>query len=307
MKFTIPLLLLAIRFSYPSHLNDSSQLNDYKIAQVVRTAVREADSTLLATSSFAVWRDYLKIVATRLKLQLQPLLLIKFDEDAAFRNQLKAIVEWERWQKKETDHFIYYYRWDQPPPEIILGVQDAHLNEIVKLFKIEVKEKIPFRYDLTLGSTIVYPYEDLRGGLVSPLPFDLQKGALAIFNFINPQPAVLLEPLATIYGSYFQNPSTSKAFYEKCLAETRRKGYIPMVEILERQRVDRPENQERFSAYAFVYTLDQQFGPQRIAKFLAGIARDDPSEGFEKLFAETFETNLVDFEDKLRGAAVTKL
>ncbi|MFQ5754287.1 MAG: hypothetical protein ACE5HI_20055 [bacterium] len=301
MKTLTILSLIAIWNAFIPHHNNSSQLNDYKIAYTVRKAVRAADSTLLKSKSFNIWRDYLKIAAMDLKLQLQPLVLIKFDEDMGFRNQLKTIIQWEsQWQKRETEHFIYYYRWDQPPPEIILEVQDAHFNEIAKLFQIEAKEKIPFRYDLTVDSSTVYPYEDLRGGIVSSNPLDLYNGTKAIFYFVNTEPKCILEPLSIIYGSYYQNPSTSQAYYEKCTREIKKLGYISAENLYIQPMLAHTASQEWFSAYAFVYELNQQFGPQKIAQFVNQVSKEMPQDKFQMTFKAVFGESLSAFESKLK-------
>ena len=297
-------LAFVISYAQPLHSNDSSLVSDYEIAFVVREAVRAADSTLLNTPAFGAWRDYLKVAATNLRLPVQPLLLIKFDGDRSFRSQLKRIIEWEKkWRKKETEHFIYYYRWDQPPPEIILDVQDAHFNEIVRIFDIDVEEKIPFRYDLTIDAAKTYPYEDLRGGIVSPQPFDLYNGALSILNFINPSHPCFSEPLARIYGSYFQNPSTAKAFYDKCSGEVRQHGYTSAINLLEAELVRSLSGIEKSSAYLFVFDLVGEFGPQEISRFLSTLRKDMSSVRFEAKFEEVFAISLHAFESKYRPSA----
>ncbi len=281
----------------PPLASSTDQINERKMARAVRQAVRDADSTLLHASTLAPWREYLKIVALNLQADLQPLVLIKFDEDVSFRNQLKTLIEWERqWQKKETEHFIYYYRWDQPPPEFILEVQDAHFNEIAKLFHIEAEEKIPYRYDLTVEEGEVYPFEDLRGGIVSAQPFDLQKGVLAILYFINSEPASILRPLSRIYGDYYQNRSTSAAYYEMCMDEIQKNGYISADKIYRNRDFEKFSDQEWYSSYAFVYTINQEYGPEKIAQFLARVNASTETAQFHKAFEETFGVGLTEFE-----------
>jgi hypothetical protein len=301
----ISIFILAISAYFQNNQPDLS--DELKITRAVRLAVREADSTLLHAPKLTPWRNYLKIAALNLDEHLQPLVLIKFDEDISFRNQLKTIIEWEaNWKKKETEHYIYYYRWDQPPPEIILEVQDAHFNEIANKFQIEAPEKIPYRYDLNVEESKVYPYEDLRGGIVSPQPFDLQKGALAIFYLINSEPPFLLEPLARIYGSYYQNPSTARAYYVMCLNEIRKNGYIPAETLFPKDSFDSSPTQEWYSSYAFVYDLDQEFGPAKIAQFLARVNSRMAVGEFELAFEETFGIGLPEYESRFKvgGAAV---
>lgn len=297
MRTLIVYLLIGIFVYFPSELRISERINELKIAQAIRKAVRDADTTLLHSPTLGPWREYLKIAALDLDPNLQPLVLIKFDEDISFRNHLKAIIGWERgWLKRETEHFIYYYRWDQPPPEIVLKVQDAHFNEIVRLFQIEALEKIPYRYDLTADEGQVFPFEDLRGGIVSPQPFDLQKGALAIFYFINTEPPFLLEPLAHIYGNYFQNPSTSVAYYEMCMSEIEKHGYVSASKLYPKRNFNDFLDQDWHSSYAFVYTMDQKFGPAKIAQFLARINCNMAAEQFQEAFEEIFGTSLIEFE-----------
>ncbi|MCG8603781.1 hypothetical protein MJD09_02130 [bacterium] len=291
-------------FTYPLYSNDSVDVSDYKIAVVVREAVRAADSNLLNASSLAAWRDHLKVAATNLQLPMQPLMLIKFDEDAKFRNQLKTIIEWEKqWRKNETEYFIYYYRWDQPPPEIIVHVQDAHHNAIARLFQVKVEEKIPFRYDLLVEENTVYPFEDLRGGIVSSQPFDLYRGSWAILNSINPEPQFLLEPLSKIYGSYFQDPITSKAFYDLCSKEIAQQGYVSAAILLEKKPARGQETVEAYSAYAFVYDLDKEFGPRKISEFLSSLGKDITGQSFKSHFAEIFGVSMAAFEGRYRFSA----
>lgn len=297
MKTLLAYLLFGILIYDPPGLIVSNRIDELKIAQAVRQAVRDADTTLLHSPTLTPWREYLKIAALNLDPDLQPLVLIKFDEDMSFRNRLKTIIGWERqWQKRETEHFIYYYRWDQPPPEIIFEVQDAHFNEIVKLFQIEALEKIPYRYDVTADQGHVFPFEDVRGGIISPQPFDLQKGALAIFYFINSEPPFLLEALSRIYGNYFQNPSTSKAYYEMCMNEIHKNGYVSANKLGQIRSFKEFSNQDWYSSYAFVYAISQKFEPTRIAHFLAQVNSNTKVEQFQKAFEEVFGISLFEFE-----------
>ncbi|NIR47676.1 hypothetical protein GWO43_27490 [candidate division KSB1 bacterium] len=296
MKLLSSLFLFAVIHAHALS-NDSSQLNDYKIAKSIRKAVRKADSTLLQASSLNIWRDYLKIACADLDRDLQPLVLIKFDEDMSFRSHLKTLIDWEnKWEKKQTEHFIYYYRWDQPPPEIILEAQDAHFNEVAKRFQIEAREKIPFRYDLNAQESLVYPFDDLRGGIVSPHPIDLESGALAIFYLVSYAPKPLLEPLSKIYGSFFQNPSTTEAYYKKCLKEIEAKDYVSITNLLSREHT---ENSTALStsSFVFMYELNQQFGPQKIAEFLSEVNEEMTAEEFGSRFEEVFGTPLSSFEE----------
>ncbi|MFQ5677052.1 MAG: hypothetical protein ACE5G1_14245 [bacterium] len=307
MNIILSILVVSLGFSAPP-TNDSSTVDELKIARTLRQAVRDADSTLLKATLLGNWRDYLKASTTDLNTELQPLVLIKFDEDMAFRTQLKTIIEWQyNWQHKETEHFVYYYRWDQPPPEVILEIQEIQFNELARLFKIEAPEKIPYRYDLTAKETTVYPYEDLRGGLVSPQPFDLEKSALAIFGFINSEPPAILEPLCRIYGSYFQNPSTSLAYFEHCLTQIKKHGYISATELYQINDPSSFSAKDWFSIYAFVYMLDREFGPEKIARFLATVNCSISADKFQAAFAAAFAVNLAEFESRFQQEAVLKM
>jgi hypothetical protein len=288
-------------------VNDSSVFNDHKIARVVRKAVREADPDLLKPNAFNSWRDYLKIAAIDLTPELQPLVLIKFDEDISFRNQLKTIIEWEnQWDVKETVHYLYYYHWDQPPPDLILELQELHFNELSRLFKIKPLEKIPYRYDPGVAESTVYPFEDLRGGIVSPQPFDFEKGALAIFYCINSEVAFLLEPLARIYGSYFQNPSTARAYYEKCLQEITKNGYVSAEQLFTQRQFDDGSSPEWFSSYALVFDLTQQFGPMKLTELLSGVSTEMTAANFRDTFEGVFGIPLSDFEARYLTESTAK-
>ena len=83
MKAFISILLLSVLNSNPS-INDSPNPDELKIARVMRKAVKSADSTLLKSTLLSNWREYLKISTVDLDVELQPLVLIKFDEDMAF-------------------------------------------------------------------------------------------------------------------------------------------------------------------------------------------------------------------------------
>lgn len=309
MKAFISILLLSLLVSHPSIKNDSSNPDELKIAQVMRKAVKNADSTLLKSTLLANWREYLKISTIDLDVELQPLLLIKFDEDMAFRNQLKTIIDWQcNWLQKETEHFIYYYRWHQPPPELILEIQEIHFKALAKLFAIEIPEKIPFRYDLTAEHSTVFPFQDLRGGIVSSQPFDLEKSALAIFYFINSEPPSILEPLVRIYGSYFQNPSTSEAYYEHSLREIKKKKYTSALNLYRQDDISNFTSPDWFSSYAFVYGLNQQFGPEKLAQFLSNVNCQKPETEFQSTFQEIFGISLPEFESRYQQSdAVIKM
>lgn len=299
MKTLFALVFPAILNAAPLSINDSTEVNDQKIAQVVRNAVRQADPSILKTKAFGAWRDYLKIAAVDLDPQLQPLLLIKFDEDISFRNQLKNVIDWEsRFQHRETEHYIYYYRWDQPPPDVILEVQDAHFNELARLFKITASEKIPYRYDLNAADGGVYSYTDLRGGVISSQPLDLEKCALAIFQFINSESTFILKPLSKIYGNYFQNSATAQSHNEICLREILRNGYVSAETLSTIKRLDNSSSPESFSSYAFVFELNQEFGAVKIARLLSKIYGDMPGEAFRDAFQEVFEMDLSEFEKR---------
>lgn len=298
--FALSLLALVWHSILPSLHDSTARLNDYKIASAVRKAVREADSTLFQTTVSGGWRDYLKIAAIELNLDLQPLLLIKFDEDSGFRSQLKTIIGWEAtFQRQETEHFIYYYHWDYPIPEMILEIPEIQFRTITKMFEIEALEKIPYRYDVSVKASVAYPYDDLRGGIVSPQPFDLESSALATFYFINSEPRSLLQPLARIYGSYFQNPSTAEAYFEKCLDEIKKDGYVSAADMFADTDFENSETARWYSTYAFVYALNEQFKPPQIKEFLQQVDSSISKSDFQTIFAETFATGLADFEVQL--------
>lgn len=300
------LLLLAPLESVP---NDSSHVNETEIARAMRMAVREADSTLLKKTALGDWRDYVKLASMQLEPELRPLVLIKFDEDVSFRNQFKKLIEWEyHWLKRETDFYLYYYRWDQPPPDIIVEVQDAHCRALAETFQIEFKEKIPYRYDLTATESTVYPFDDLRGGIVSPHPFDLEKSARAIFNLIGAEPFCLIEALARIYGTYYQNPSTAEAYYHKCLQETQRQEYVSIVELFSKQQFDTESSVEWYSSYCFAYKLNQTFSPPQIAEFLSQSSSEMSLADFRQVFDDIFGVLPEKFEQqRILQDAVNKI
>ncbi len=292
--FSIFLLLLCIQVVFSSEPIESS---DVQIARIVRQAVRDAEPELLKSQVLAGWREYLKLAAMDLDLQLQPLVLIKFDEDIRFRKHLRQLIESEtEWEKTETEYFIYYYRWDQPLPGLILEVQDVHYKELARLFAIELAEKIPYRYDLSAKASLAFPFDDLRGGIVSPQPFDLEVAARAIFSSINSELKILTHPLARIYGRYFQNPSTAQAYYEKCLDEIDVHGYVPASELFQKEEITTGEFQEWYSAYAFTYQLSRKFDSGRLKAFLVTANCNMRQDLFLTTFEEIFGLSLNEFE-----------
>ncbi len=297
MKRLFALSLLAIICINASEANDSTYHNDFRIARVVRKAVRDADSTLLHSPTLQSWREYLKIAAMELNYQLQPLVLIKFDEDIAFRNQLKALIEWERdWKHTETDHYIYYYRWDHPLPELILQIQEAHFNEVSKRFGVTATEKIPYRYDITAGEGTVYPFDDLRGGIVSAQPLDLEKATEAILNFVDNEPPSLIRPLCRIYGGFFQNESTADAYYQRCLQTLKQLGYVSALDLYQANDFRQPSERQWASAYAFAYDLDKEFGSERVAELLRRVHCKTSKTEFQKAFESVIGVELSTFE-----------
>ena len=308
MKSLLSFLLIALLSATTPGLNDSSQVNDSRIAQAIRKAVRDADPALLQSSVLGNWREYLKIAAMDLDLELQPLVLIKFDEDISFRNQLKSLIEWERdWQKQETEHYRYYFQWDHPLPGMILEVQEVHFKEVTQRFQIDAPEKIPYRYDQNANPGTVYPFDDLRGGIVSSQPFDLEKAALAILYFIDPEPPSIIQPLGLLYGSFFQNDATSRSYYKKCLQQIGETGYLSALEIYQNTDLERV-GREWASSYAFVYDLNQEFGPAKLAQFLKQVNCRTEPEDFLRAFREVFAAELSDFETRYKlQEAVNKL
>ena len=289
------LLLFAVNLN-AKYLNDAQQPNDYIIARAVRQAVRNADQDLLKSTLLSSWRDYLKLAAMDLDINIQPLVLIKFDEDIVFRNRLKKIIEWESdWHKTQTKYYIYYYQWEHPLPELILEVQDVHYKEITQLFSIEIEEKIPYRYDLDADKSQIFAFDDLRGGIISPQPFDLEKAALMIFTNVNSQFKFVTEPLARIYGSYYKNPATAKAYYAKCLTEIKKKGYHSAVDIFQTAEFSE-DSPEWYSAYAFMFKLNEKFRPIKITKFLTAVSPEMTKTEFINTFIEVFGISLPDFE-----------
>ncbi|RMD94492.1 MAG: hypothetical protein D6813_02135 [Calditrichaeota bacterium] len=300
--FGFSLLIFFIIAAGSYNINKILNENDLKIARAIRQCVREADSTLLHTSNMKLWREYLKIVAMNLEPDLQPLVLIKFDEDVSFRNQLKSLIEWEAtWHKQETEHYIYYYRWEQPPPEIILSLQDAHFNDIAGLFDIQAEEKIPYRYDPKVKEGRVFPFEDLRGGIISNHPFDLEKGARAIFYLVNAHAPFLILPLARIYGTYYHNESTAATYFNMCLKQISKKGYISMMELYNQCEDTEFTPEEFYSAYAFTYEITRKFGPPKVKQFLQRVHCKMEKTEFITAFEEVFQLNLEDFENRFRG------
>lgn len=287
--------------------NDADKKSALKIARTVRQAVRDADSTLLHASNLIAWRDYLKIAALDLDQQIQPLVLIEFDSDAAFRNQLKTLIAWERiYQKQETERYIYYHRPEEPVAPVICELQDAHCNELIKQFNFEPEEKIPYRYDPQVEAGRVFPFEDLRGGVVAPLPVDLHSGALAFFYQIDTAPAFVMQPLAQMYGTYFQNPGTSEAHFQVSMQQIQKLGYVEAEVLCGMQDIDPSDPRTWHSAFAFVYEMDRVFGPAALAGFIDGLDEHMLPTEMPAHFEATFDMQLSLFEDRFRVSETAK-
>ncbi len=297
MKLVATCICLLICSSSISSPSDSSQPADVEIARSIRAAVRDADQELLSATILGDWRDYLKVAAINLDLQLQPLLLIKFDQDVRFRAQLKQLIEWEsHWVRMESEHYIYYSRPEQPIPELLLGIQDAHFQELTGRFAVTLAEKIPYRYDLTVDAGRVHPFDDLRGGIVSSQPFDLESAALAIFKSINPDIPFLTAPLAKIYGSHYQNQPTSEAHFTHCMRKLKTSGYVSFLQGRSQQEPESLADATRSSAYAFVFKLTERFQPPQITQFLAAVKSEMSEAQVLEAFQAAFNVTLAEFE-----------
>ncbi len=269
-----------------------------QISHVIRNAVMSADSSLLESSVLSDWRDYLKAAVQELPSELQPIFLIKFDQDTDFRHQLKTIIELNRnWEKKEIQHFIYYYRKENPPPEILLGLLDSYFNEIAQLFKLDKIEKIPYCYDVDTQKNRVYPFDDLRAGVVSANPFDFENVANAMFYSISSRPAFFIKALTKMYGTYFQNRAAANAYDDKCLEMIKPHNYVSVKQLYP-LTADALMDQFWYSTYAFTYSLVTEFGEVRIKEFLQETACSQGFDAFQMLFSQHFQQSITDFETR---------
>jgi len=307
MSFSAVISALIVLSPLSAEPADTSANQDYEISRVVRKAVRQAPQELLKTTVLADWREYLKVVGRELTPETQPLLLIKFDEDSGFRSQLKTIIEWQRdWQRRETEHYIFYFHPDLPIPELLVDILDGHFNEVAKLFDIADVGKIPYRYDVAATAGKVYPYEDLRAGIVSTNPFDFQRAALAIFYSINAEPPLLLKPLAHIYGAYFQNQATAQAYYDRCRTEIERERYVSATQLYQVTDFDGLTGMAWCSAYAFVFDLLKEFGAVKVKAFLGAINCRMAQQAFEQAFSRHFGVTVEAFEKRYTTLTATK-
>ena len=273
-----------------------------QISHVIRNAVMRADSSLLESSVLSDWRDYLKAAVQELPSQLQPIFLIKFDQDTGFRHQLKAIIELNRnWEKRETQHFIYYYRKENPPPKILLGLLDSYFNEIAQLFKLDNIEKIPYCYDVDTQKNKVYPFDNLQAGVVSANPVDFENAANTIFYALSSRPAFFIKALTKIYGTYFQNHTAAKSYYDKCLEMVKPHKYVPVKQLYP-LTADALMDQGWYSAYAFTYSLVTEFGEVKVKEFLQDIACNQGFNAFQTLFSQHFQKSITDFETRFTQA-----
>ncbi len=279
--------------AYP---DSSARSTDLEIARSLRTVVRHADADLLNSAVLSVWRDYLMLSASNLDAKLQPLLLIKFDRDVAFRNQFKELISWEsEFEKQETEHGLYYYRWHEPVPRLFLAAMDSLIGSISNQFSLPKTEKIPYRYDPTIAATKFYPFDDLRGGIFSNQPLALRELALAAFKAACPHLDFMTSPLSLMYGTFFQNAAASLNYYRKCNAQVEIEGYTSAIDLYALP-ADEIDDSGRCSAYVFVYRLCDQFSPAKVGILMQSIDDQTPAEEFALAFERIFGMTLQHFE-----------
>jgi len=280
-----------------AHSDSSSHTPDFEIARSVRAVVQNAGPDLLSSTVLNTWREHLMVAAANLAPALQPLILIKFDQDIAFRSQFKELIAWEaRLEKRETAHFIYYYSLEQPVPGLLLSAMETHFRSVTDLFGLEPDEKIPYRFVPGVKKTTFFRFDDLRGGIVSNQQLDFHACAQAIFSAINPNAALMTQPLARMYGTFFQNEAAGKAFYEKCVSELSQTGYTSALQLYVLHG-DSLDAAAQASAYAFVYRLHEEYGAGKVGQFLHAVHDKMPQNEFLTKFENVFGTSLIAFED----------
>jgi hypothetical protein len=271
---------------------------DLQMARAVRSAVRSADSNLLHSVGSENLRAFLKMSAMQLSRELQPLLLIRFDEDAGFRQELKELIEREHgWQRVESENFFYYYR-NEVPAEVALHVQDAQINALESIFEAEMAEKIPYIYDPGISADSVIVLSRLTGGIRSSQPFDLENTAYAFFSGLNSEVHVICQILSVIYGRYFRNETTVRALYEHHLATIRASYYEP-VTIPLLTGVLSPGSIPYNSVFVFVYKWIDEFGPAAVADFLQRLPSDFDDKQFRTLFRQEYGISIKAFENRI--------
>jgi len=294
------LVVLTVIFSFHTPLfaysDSTAHPPEFEIARSVRAVVQNAGADLLNSTVLGAWRDHLMVAAANLSPEVQPLLLIKFDQDVVFRGQFKELIAWESTlEKQENAHFIYYYKLEQPVPRLLISTLDTHFRSVTKLFGVAPDEKIPYRFVPGVEQTRFYPFDDLRGGIVSGQPVDFHGCAQAIFSAINPNIVFMTQPLARMYGTFFQNETARRAFYEKCLHDLSVAGYTSALQLYTLHG-DGLDAAARFSAYAFVYRLHEQYGVGKVGKFLSAVNDKMSQNEFLAAFKRIFEIGLAEFE-----------
>jgi hypothetical protein len=230
--------------------------------------VQLADSTLLRNSLSDGWRDYLKLMSLELNAELQPLLLIKFDEDIAFRTKLKAIIRREAgFDREDAEHYLYYYSPGMKPPETTFELLEAHCNSFLTEGDITVWEKIPFVYSRTTDKTIVLPFEELDAGIQSPESLDFRGSILAILNFVNADAGFLNEPLAKVYGDFFQNSAQVEQHLSLCLEELGQTDSLSAFVSWQAFRESKVLPSHQAFAFIFVNTLLREFNLAMVVSF----------------------------------------
>lgn len=293
MKSTFPILFAV--FALFSSRSSAQQANDIQIAGVVRHAVQLADSTLLHSSLNEGWRDYLKLMSLELKAELQPLLLIKFDEDVAFRTKLKAIIRREaRFDRLETEHFIYYYEPGMKPSETTLELLEAHCNSFLAESGIRIAEKIPYVY--SQGEGVVVPFDELDAGIVSPEPLDFARSIEAILNFVNEGSCFLHGPLAIIYGDCFRNPALIERHLSLCEAETKQMATLSVFDIWAAFRTGEVSPEQKAFAFVFAHSLLREFDLPAVVSFSRELRSVETLTDFDEACRIVFGRTLADLE-----------
>lgn len=299
MKYILVLFFFLFQIPFVFSADSAGNNDDAEIARAVRQAVRNADSTLLAASWLEGWRDYLKIAAMDLDMRLQPLVLIRFDEDISFRQQLRHLIEREsQYQSKESEHFVFYFKWDSPVPDLLLATQDAYAQKLMELFAIKLDEKIPYLYDPMSEQSGSLALSELHGGIISNQPVNLEKSAETILETLSSELPFVTIPLAQLYGRFYQSGAEAADYFEKCLIEINNTGYLSAAELFQAQPITDLDDPAWYSAFAFTYELNETYGPTKVGEFLAAarkcLIRDDLLRSFEQVFGES----LRDFEIK---------
>jgi len=265
---------------------------------MTRIAVLDASPDLLKQPLNSGWRQYLKLVALNLEVSIQPLVLMKFDEDVKFRRRLQQLIDRElNLEKEESDSFIFYFNKGAPLPKTAITQLEKQYHKITNAFQIALNEKITYCYEADADLVEVYPPADLLAGILTRTAPDFTRTAAYIFYGIAPEFKFMAFPLISIYGEYFENPAAAKSHYQNCLAQIDSNGYIsPFMQAHENLDTKNHNSKINKSAFVFTYKLLKKYNAGKVSELITMAKTTPDSLSLALKFAKIFGVTVPEFE-----------